>query len=95
MSPESRSRMISFRLSEEEHERFRQLCFTHGIRSVSELARVAMNNYFEKPSKVPNDALESRIAELENRLHLLALELQKLTQPDNLRSLPPRRYSTS
>jgi len=95
MSPESRSRMISFRLSEEEHERFRQLCFTHGIRSVSELARVAMNSYFEKPSRVSHDALESRIAAIENRLQMLALELEKLSRPDSVRSLPSRRYSTS
>ncbi len=95
MPLESRSRMISFRLTEEEHERFRQLCFTHGIRSVSELARVAMNNYFEQPARVPHDALESRIVELENRLHLLALELQKLTQQDGVRSFPSRRYSAT
>ena len=87
--------MISFRLSEEEHERFRQLCFTHGIRSVSELARVAMNNYFERPSRVPHHSLEYRIAELENRLQSLALELQKLTQPDNIGALASRRYSTT
>ena len=95
MPPESRSRMISFRLSEEEHERFRQLCFTHGIRSVSELARVAMNNYFEKPSRIPHDALESRIVELENRLHMLAREIQKLSQGGEIRPFQARRYSAT
>lgn len=79
MALESRTRMISFRLTEEEHERFRQLCFTHGIRSVSELARVAMNSYFAEPARVPNDAFESRITEIENRLQSLALEMQKLS----------------
>ncbi len=74
--------MISFRLTEEEHERFRQLCFAHGIRSVSELARVAMNNYVSRPEKLPVD-LEVRIVELENRLHLLTAEIQKLVQRDN------------
>jgi hypothetical protein len=92
---ESRSRMISFRLTEEEHERFRQLCFTHGIRSVSELARVAMNNYFVQPTRVPQDAIESRIVELENRLHLLALEFQKINQQETVRSFPARRYSAT
>jgi hypothetical protein len=87
--------MISFRLSEEEHERFRQLCFTHGIRSVSEFARVAMNSYFEKSSRVPHDALENRIVELENRLHLLALELQKLHHGENSPGPSSRSYSST
>lgn len=95
MPHDSRSRMISFRLSEEEHERFRQLCFTHGIRSVSELARVAMNNYFERPSRAPHDALESRIVDLEHRLHLLSLELQKLTQTNDVRSATAQPYSAT
>jgi hypothetical protein len=87
--------MISFRLTEEEHERFRQLCFTHGIRSVSELARVAMNNYFDKPTSLPHDALESRIVELENRIRILALELQKITHQETVRAFPVRRYSAT
>jgi hypothetical protein len=72
--------MISFRLTEDEHERFRQLCFTHGIRSVSELARVAMSNYFEQPSRVVNDALETRVNELESRIHVLSNELKRINQ---------------
>ncbi len=87
--------MISFRLSEEEHERFRQLCYTHGIRSVSELARVAMNNYFQRPSPASHDAFESRIIDLENRLQLLTLELQKLTETTEVRSVSAQRYSAT
>jgi len=94
MAPESRSRMISFRLTEEEHERFRQLCSSHGIRSVSELARLAMNNYFERPLRATYESLESRIAELENRLQGLALELQRVSpQQTNTASFAARRQS--
>jgi len=74
--------MISFRLTEEEHERFRQLCLSHGIRSVSELARLAMNSYFDRPLRASYEGLESRIIELENRLQILSNELQRLSQPE-------------
>jgi len=86
--------MISFRLTEEEHERFRQLCSSHGIRSVSELARLAMNNYFERPLRATYEGLETRIAELENRLQGLALELKRVNpQETNTPSFAVRRQS--
>jgi len=78
MSLESRSRMISFRLSADEYERFRELCFTHGIRSVSEMARAAIKLMLEQPARAPQEALESRVSELEGRLHMLSMELKRL-----------------
>ena len=77
---ESRSRMISFRLTAEEYEKFRELCFTQGIGSISEMARAAINMLLQQPARAPQEALESRVAELEGRLHMLALELKKLNQ---------------
>jgi hypothetical protein len=82
MPLESRSRMISFRLTVEEHERFRQVCTTRRIRSVSELVRLAVNNYVEHLARLPHDAAESRIAELENRINFLALEIQRVSHQD-------------
>ncbi len=80
MSLESRSRMISFRLTAEEYERFRELCYTHGIRSVSEMARSAINMMLSQPSRAPQEALETRVSELESRLHLLSLEIKRMNQ---------------
>jgi len=80
MSLESRSRMISFRLTAEEYDRFRELCYTQGIRSVSEMARSAINMMLSQPSRAPQEALETRVSELESRLHLLSLEIKKLHQ---------------
>jgi Arc/MetJ-type ribon-helix-helix transcriptional regulator len=77
MPVESRSRMISFRLTSEEYERFRELCFTNGIRSVSEMARAAINLLLQQPARAPQEALEGRVAELEGRLHMLALEMKQ------------------
>jgi len=72
--------MISFRLTIDEYDRFRELCFAHGIRSVSEMARAAINLLLQQPARVPQEALESRVAELEGRLHMLTLELKRLNQ---------------
>ncbi len=80
MALESRSRMISFRLTAEEYERFRELCYTHGIRSVSEMARSAINMMLSQPSRAPQEALETRVSELESRLHLLSLEIKRMNQ---------------
>jgi len=82
----SRSRMISFRLTEDEYDRCRELCYSQGLRSVSEMARAGLNLLLEQPGRVAKEALEARVAELEGRLHMLSLELRRLAQPP---SLPP------
>ncbi len=43
------------------------------------MARAAMHLLVQQPARVPPEALESRVAELEGRLHMLALEIKKLT----------------
>ena len=72
--------MISFRLTADEYERFRELCNTCGTRSVSELARIAINSLLKQPAEVPAEALESRVAALEGRVNMLRMELKRLTQ---------------
>jgi hypothetical protein len=70
--------MISFRLTAEEYEQFRELCFKHGSRSVSELARTAVHSLLNQPAAISQAGLESRIMEVEGRLHMLALEVRRL-----------------
>jgi uncharacterized small protein (DUF1192 family) len=72
--------MISFRLTAEEYERFLELCYSQGIRSVSEMARAAINMMFAQPERAPEETLEVRVAELEGRFRLLALEVKRLSQ---------------
>ena len=78
--------MISFRLTAEEYDRFRELCSTSGIRSVSELARAAINSLLNEPTSASQETLEYRVAELENRVNLLRLEFRKLCQPGSGRA---------
>ncbi len=84
--------MISFRLTQEEYEKFRRVCFTHGIKSVSEMARAAINMLLQDPERAPNEAIESRVAELEARVHMLFLELKRL---DRSASLLPVNLATN
>jgi len=72
--------MISFRLSAEEYDKFRELCFTRGIRSVSEMARAAIGMLLHQPARASQESLESRVSELEGRLHILAMEIKKISQ---------------
>jgi hypothetical protein len=73
--------MISFRLTADEYQRFRELCYSQGIRSVSEMARAAIKTMFTQPGRTSEEtALETRVAELEGRFHLLASEVRKLSQ---------------
>ena len=80
MLTDSKSRMVSFRLTADEYDRFRELCSTCGTRSVSELARAAINSLLKEPAQVPREALESRVAELEGRVNLLRMEFRKFRQ---------------
>jgi hypothetical protein len=80
---EPRTRMISFRLTAEEYDRFRELCSTCGTRSVSELARAAINSMLNEPGGVHRDALEHRVAELEVRVNTLRSELRNLCNRGN------------
>jgi hypothetical protein len=75
--------MISFRLTAEEYDRFRELCYRNGIRSVSEMARAAINLMLAQPARAPQESLESRVSELESRLHLLSLEIKRLAGQHN------------
>ena len=70
--------MISFRLTEDEYGRLRKLCLNNGIRSMSEIARFALDNMLLQQSiHSRHDALESRLADLEGRVHML--EVRRLT----------------
>jgi hypothetical protein len=83
MSLESRKRMVSFRLTEEEYERFRRVCMSRGLRNVSELVRAAVTQLTDdqpsSPSEVPADPdLHARVAKLETHLAELAIHFGRM-----------------
>lgn len=75
-----RSRSISVRLSEEEFAAFQRLCVSTGARSISDLARKALQEILERvgPEGAPVDSAgehQSQIRNLEQKLEELAAEL--------------------
>ncbi len=67
-----RSRMVSFRLSPEEYARLQTVCSSQGIRSLSDLARTAMQRLIEHPS--------DEIGELKTQMKSLASELERISK---------------
>ncbi len=74
----AQDKMISFRLSLQQYERFRALCYTMGIESVSKLARAAVDRLIYEPGTydVSQEKLELRITRLESQLSLLIRKLK-------------------
>jgi hypothetical protein len=74
-----RSRIISVRLTADEYISFRDLCYAQGIPTLSELARKAMQIMVQQsPSQSCQDSVETRLSQLEGRLKLLTLEVNRL-----------------
>lgn len=71
-----KSKMVSFRVSSEDYERLRLFCVSNGQRSVSDLARLAVGNVVEN-GRAPS--VETRLSEVENRIHLLTKELLRVS----------------
>ena len=77
-----KSRMISIRISNEEYEGLRSLCISQGARSVSDLARTAMNNMLSISSDPANTgtSVELRFQELHGRINLLDRRIEQLCE---------------
>ena len=76
-----RTRVVYFRVSEEEFLRLMDLCPTHGARSISELARSAMQNI------IRGLQLETKDREVVETLHAIDKTVTEMNQ--NLKRLMP------
>jgi hypothetical protein len=75
-----RSRMISFRLSEEEYTSLRSLCINEGARSVSDLARDALSRLVTKTPNGSSPYLETTVRTMQSRIDAMDMELKRLSQ---------------
>lgn len=73
-----RSRMVSFRLSEEEYEGLKRICVTVGARSLSDVARDAVHRLLGT-NVGPGLDWESQLAALRGRVETLDHELKRLS----------------
>jgi hypothetical protein len=71
-----RSRMISFRVSEDEYVGLKNLCVNEGARSVSDMARDAVQRLIAKRS--PNHPLETVVQVLQGKIEALDVEVKRL-----------------
>ena len=71
--------MISFRLSGEEYRMLQGACSKSGARSVSELARAAMQRIIIEDGFRPGSA-ETEIRELKIKFSVLAAEVDRLSR---------------
>jgi hypothetical protein len=71
-----KSKTISFRLSPEEHQRLKDTCLLQGERSISDLARCAMQTMIASGSDTA--PLSEEVRDLRTRVGALLLQLQKL-----------------
>ena len=72
-----RSRMISFRVSEDEYAGLKNLCIDKGARSVSDMARDAVHRLVTNHSW-PNNQLETVVQVLQGRIEALDIEVKSL-----------------
>ena len=67
-----RTRLVSFRIYDEEYARLLKLCISRGSASVSDLARQSLYLLIEEPAELQQ--LKARVIELERQLHPFLLK---------------------
>jgi hypothetical protein len=72
-----RTRTVSFRLSEEEYKQLREVCIAHGIRSMSDFARLTTQWWIDGDG-ASNEPLLVTIRELRARLRELDSQVKRL-----------------
>jgi hypothetical protein len=69
--------MVSFRLSEEEYEGLRRICMTVGARSLSDIARDAVQRLLSNGSEPKSDG-DAKLRALYERMDALDHEVKRL-----------------
>lgn len=88
----TKSRMISFRLSGQEYEILKALHPHHGARNLSDFARTAMLRHLNsEPPVIQQSSVQSKVEELNDRVLRMQEDLQRLTSLlSNHLTTPPR-----
>lgn len=70
--------MVSFRLSPADYLRFREICTERGVQSISDLARIAMENF--AASESAPDPIASQLRDLRGQIQSLSRELDRIAE---------------
>jgi hypothetical protein len=74
-----REKMVSIRLSDDEYRRLKEMTQAQGARSVSDVARSAMQLMLAAHQAGSDGTIESRVRELDGRVAVLDREVQRLS----------------
>jgi len=75
-----RTRIVSFRLSEEEYEVLKKTCLAHGAHSVSDYARSSTCRVIDTNHGSHSPRVEAEIENLSGKVNELQRELERLSQ---------------
>ena len=94
MTVESRrSRLVTFRVSADEYHTLASACITRRVRSISELARTAIQQWLKEPST--SSPLDTELQHVERRIEALAQENERLQYLAKLqRQMPSGKFTT-
>lgn len=73
-----RSRIVSFRLLEDEYRALESRCVSEGVRSISDLARSAVCRMIQGGKEPVDQMLEEELGKLKGRMEGLDSELRRL-----------------
>jgi hypothetical protein len=73
-----RTRIVSFRLSDDEYESLKQVSLSEGARSVSDYARVALCRLLGASRPGDGDGIEAKVLHLDAQMQALQDELRRL-----------------
>ena len=73
-----RTRVVSFRLSDDEYERLKQVSLAEGAHSVSDYARLALCRLLGAPRRSSGDGIEAKVLQLDEQMQAVQEELRRL-----------------
>jgi hypothetical protein len=80
--------MVSFRLSYEEYELYRQACAAVDVHSLSELARIAMQQFIRGHNGTM--PVDDQLRDLRERVQTLSHEVERIAQRVDCHDVAPR-----
>jgi hypothetical protein len=80
MTLQSKSKIVTFRLTDEEFQQFKTVCAANGTRSVSEVARFAIESVIHGDIALPDAQLRAQIRQLDDKVALLDRKIEDISR---------------
>lgn len=80
MTLQSKSKIVTFRLTDEEFQRFKTVCAANGTRSVSEVARFAIESVIHGDIALPEAQFRAQIRQLEDKVAVLDRKIEDISR---------------